>query len=177
MLMSLNKEVQLDDVIEILREKIDGGGTVTFTPRGTSMLPMLRDGKDVVVLKKPDGRLHLFDVPLYRRDNGKYVLHRVIDFLNDGSYVMCGDNQFALEKGIRDDQIIAVMTAFYRKGKAYTPRTFRYRLYVNFWFYSRPFRRAYSGSKRRIFKLFGITPKPKEERKRKKKKKEDDIYD
>lgn len=175
--MSLNKEVQLDDVIEILREKIDGGGTVTFTPNGTSMLPMLRDGKDVVVLKKPAGRLHLFDVPLYRRDNGRYVLHRVIDFSRDGSYVMCGDNQFALEKGIRDDQIIAVMIAFYRKGKAYKPNSFRYRLYVNFWYYTRPVRRAYGGSKRRVFKLFGITPKPKEERRRKKKKKEDDYYD
>ena len=72
--MSLNKETTLDEVMELIREKLDAGGNVTFTPNGTSMLPMLRDGEDVVVLSKPKGRLHLFDVALYRRDNGQYVL-------------------------------------------------------------------------------------------------------
>ena len=170
--MSLNKEVALDEVMEIMREKLESGGTVTFTPNGTSMEPMLRDGKDVVVLKKPGGRLHLFDVPLYRRENGQYVLHRVIDFCRDGSYVMCGDNQFAKEKGIRDDQIIAVMTSFMRKGKPYTMTSLRYRAYVNFWYYTRIFRRVFRGGKSRVYKLFGITPKPKSE----KKKKKDEVY-
>ena len=166
--MSLNKEVALDEVMEIMREKLESGGTVTFTPNGISMEPMLRDGKDVVVLKKPGGRLKLFDVPLYRRDNGHCVLDRVIDFGKDGNYIMCGDNQFAKEKGIRDDQIIAVMTSFVRKGKPYKINSLRYRTYVNFWYYTRIFRRVYSGGKRRVFKLFGITPKPKSERKKKK---------
>ena len=48
----MNKEVQLADTIEIIKEKLDSGGTVTFTPNGTSMLPLLRDGEDVVVLSK-----------------------------------------------------------------------------------------------------------------------------
>ena len=91
--MSSSKEVNLDDVIELMTEKLQAGGTVAFTPHGTSMLPMLRDGEDVVVLKSAEGRrLHLFDVPLYRRDNGQYVLHRVLDFCRDGCYIMCGDN-------------------------------------------------------------------------------------
>lgn len=155
MLMSLNKEVQLDEVIAIISEKLKAGGTVTFTPNGTSMLPMLRDGEDVVVLKGTGGkRLHLFDIPLYRRDNGQYVLHRVIDFCRDGSYVMCGDNQFAKEKGIRDDQIIAVMTGFYRKGKTYSANSFLYRVYVNFWYYTRPFRHTYSFGKSKASRLF-----------------------
>ena len=111
--MSSSKTVRLDDIMDVMVEKLNSGGIVTFTPNGTSMLPMLRDGEDVVVLKSVQGkRLHLFDVPLYRRDNGQYVLHRVIDFTRDGSYVMCGDNQFAKEKGIRDGQIIAVMPGF-----------------------------------------------------------------
>ncbi|MBQ2570147.1 MAG: S24/S26 family peptidase, partial [Ruminococcus sp.] len=81
----MNKETTLDEVMELILEKLDAGGNVTFTPNGTSMLPMLRDGEDVVVLSKPKGRLHLFDVALYRRDNGQYVLHRVLDFGYDGS--------------------------------------------------------------------------------------------
>ena len=58
--MSLNKEVGLDDVMQIIAEKLEAGGSVTFNPKGTSMLPMLRDGDDTVVLSKPKGRLHLF---------------------------------------------------------------------------------------------------------------------
>ena len=153
--MSSSKAVRLDDIIDVMVEKLNSGGVVTFTPNGTSMLPMLRDGEDVVVLKSVQGRrLHLFDVPLYRRDNGQYVLHRVIDFTRDGSYVMCGDNQFAREKGIRDDQIIAVMTGFYRKGKTYSANSFLYRLYVNFWYYTRPFRHTYSFGKSKASRLF-----------------------
>ena len=156
--MSLNKETTLDAVIDIIKEKLDSGGTVTFTPNGTSMLPMLRDGEDVVVLKKPSGRLHLFDVPLYQRENGQYVLHRIIDFERDGSYVLCGDNQFAKERGIRDDQIIAVMTAFYRKGKAYSITSLRYRAYVNFWYYTRIFRHAFRAGKTRLDRALNIKP-------------------
>lgn len=161
--MCSNKETTLDAVIDIILEKLEMGGTVTFTPNGTSMLPMLRDGKDVVVLKKPEGRLHLFDVPLYRRENGQFVLHRVIDFGKDGSYVMCGDNQFSKEKGIKDGQILAVMTGFHRKGKAYTPNSLRYRAYVNFWYYTRMPRRVYRAAKRRVMKAFNIQPKPKKD--------------
>ncbi|MEE1319487.1 MAG: S24/S26 family peptidase, partial [Ruminococcus sp.] len=109
----MNKEVSMDDIIGILTEKLESGGTVTFTPRGKSMLPMLRDGEDVVVLSKPQGRLHLFDVPLYRRSNGLYVLHRIVDFDADGSYVMCGDNQFEIERGINKEQIIGYVSVIY----------------------------------------------------------------
>ena len=40
---------------------------------------------------------------------------------------MCGDNQFAVEKGITDDDVIGVVTAFYRKGKPYTVDSMKYR--------------------------------------------------
>ena len=126
--MFLNKEVGLDDVMQIIAEKLEAGGSVTFNPKGTSMLPMLRDGDDTVVLSKPKGRLHLFDLPLYRRKDGSYVLHRVVNFGSDGSYTMCGDNQFAVEKGITDDDVIGVVTAFYR--------------YLEFMFYSKPLRKV-----------------------------------
>lgn len=160
----MNKEVALDEIISLIIEKLDAGGNVVFTPNGNSMYPMLRDGEDVVVLTKPKGRLHLYDLPLYRRDDGKYVLHRVIDFGNDGSYVMCGDNQFARERGIRDDQIIAVVTAFYRKGKAFTTDSLLYRAYVSFWYHTRIFRRTYRFGSTRAKRLFGVSEKDKEKK-------------
>ncbi len=159
----LSKEFELSDVIDIISEKLESGGSVTFTPNGTSMLPMLRDGEDVVVLKKPGGRLHLFDVPLYRRpSDGHFVLHRVLDFQSDGGYVLCGDNQFVKEHGIYDKDIIGVMTSFTRKGKSYTPESFRYRTYINFWYYTRPFRRAYRFGSTKTKRILGISDKKKE---------------
>ena len=164
MLIFLSKEVAIDDVIEIMVEKLNSGGTVTFTPKGKSMLPMLRDGEDVVVLSKPKGRLHLFDIPFYKRSNGSYVLHRIVNFDADGSYVLCGDNQFDLEHGIKDSDIIGVVTAFYRKGKAYSVNSFSYRLYVNFWFYTRFFRHTYRYGTNKVSKLFGKGNKKSDEK-------------
>lgn len=63
--MSLNKEVGLDDVMQIIAEKLEAGGSVTFNPKGTSMLPMLRDGDDTVVLSKPKGADFIFLICLY----------------------------------------------------------------------------------------------------------------
>ncbi len=163
--MCSSKEAQLSDLIDIIIEKLEMGGTVTFTPHGESMLPMLRDGEDVVVLSKPKGRLHLFDIPLYRRKDGSFVLHRVIDFQRDGSYVLCGDNQFYKERGIKDSDVIAVVTAFYRKGgKPYTTNSFLYRAYINFWYYTRPFRRIYKFGKRKTFSFLGVKPKEKKDK-------------
>lgn len=151
----MSKDVAIDDVINIIVEKLNNGGTVTFTPKGKSMLPMLSDGEDVVVLSKPEGRLHLFDIPFYKRSNGTYALHRIVNFDSDGSYVLCGDNQFELEHGIKDSDIIGVVTAFYRKGKAYKVSSFSYKVYINFWFYTRFFRHSYRFGVNKVSKLLG----------------------
>ena len=104
-------------------------GYLLLAPRGTSMLPLIREGKDSVKLEPPQGRLRRFDVPLYRRKNGVGVLHRVLKVLPDG-YFVCGDHQWEKEK-ITDDQIIGVMTALYRKEKLWTLKEKRYRLYLH----------------------------------------------
>ncbi len=154
MLVSLNKEVEIDDIIELIAEKLSSGGKVSFTPNGRSMLPMLRSGEDVVWLVKPLGRLKKFDVPFYKRDDGNYVLHRVVGFDPDGCYVMCGDNQFFFEHGVSDSQIVGVMLGFCRKGKTYTTQSTLYRLYVRFWHYTRFFRHCYRAGIGRIYRLF-----------------------
>lgn len=152
----LSKEVNMDDIIGIMKEKLDSGGKVTFTPSGTSMLPMLRDGEDVVVLEKPKGRLHLYDVTLYRRDNGQYVLHRVVNFESDGCYVMRGDNQFTDEHGIADSQIIGVVKVFFHKGRSYPINSFLYRQYIKLWMRTKLIRRCWRFIFGKIKNIFGI---------------------
>lgn len=144
------KRIDMSELVPVMQEQLDVGKTVSFIPRGNSMRPLLGDGTDMVVLRKHEGRLHLFDMPLYyRRETDKYVLHRVVGFRKDGTYVMLGDNNAQREYGICDDDIVGVVTSFYRKGKMYSTKYPIYRLYCNVWYYTRPFRLMFSRARRK----------------------------
>ncbi len=99
----------------LIDRALSSGGIFTFTPNGTSMLPLLRPGEDSVELTAPDGA-GTGDIVLYKRENGAYVLHRIVSE-RDGSFVMCGDNQYKLEYGIKPEQIVALVSAINRDGE------------------------------------------------------------
>ena len=109
-----------------------GDGKLIYTCVGTSMLPMLRQRRDMVIVRRPQGALRKYDVPLYRRDSGKCILHRIVKIRPDG-YVLCGDNQWRREYGVTDRQIIGVLTGFVRDGREISVTDRRYRLYVHVW--------------------------------------------
>ena len=125
----------------LMAETLAAGCSVRFSPKGTSMMPMLRQGRDSVVLSPTPKMLRKYDIPLYRRDNGQYVLHRIIAV--GDTYTCMGDNQFRPEPGIRPDQIIGVVTAFYREDRRIEVTNPGYRIYCNVWHYSRFFRRFF----------------------------------
>lgn len=100
----------------IIREKLALGGRVIIKPKGTSMLPLIRQGIDEVELSAPPKeRLKKYDIPFYKRENGQFVLHRIVGVKKD-SYILCGDNQTDLERGITDEMIFAVVTRIKRDG-------------------------------------------------------------
>lgn len=123
----------------LIREQLKNGQSVRFQPKGTSMLPLLRQGIDSVVLSPLPERLKKYDLPLYQRDNGQYVLHRIVKA--GDTYTCVGDNQFALEPGLRGDQMIALATAVNRGGKTVSVNSLGCRVYCRFWHYTRPWRR------------------------------------
>ena len=127
--MSDNVKLFLEDAFFIIDEKIKNGGEIVFSPKGVSMLPFIRPGVDSVVLKKPDGPLKKGDVAFYRRDNGKFVLHRVVRVKN-GIYHMCGDNQGFIEKKVEDRHIIAVVRDVIRNGNSVDMNNFKYKFYL-----------------------------------------------
>ena len=136
---SLNEiEVRLEQLMPLIEQTLSEGKSVTFSPRGTSMLPMLRQKIDSVVLSPLPPRLKKYDLPLYRRDDGKYVLHRVIGV--GESYTCIGDNQFLLEPGVKHEQVLALVTAFYRGDRKWKVSSPTYRAYCVIWHYSRPLR-------------------------------------
>ncbi len=121
------------DLLPVMTEQLNAGGEVRFRPRGASMLPFLKEGRDEVVLTAPPERLKKGDIPFYRRDDGAFVLHRVVGLERSGSYTLCGDNQYARERGVRRDQIIAVTKAVYRKGRYLPASSVGYRLWGALW--------------------------------------------
>ena len=113
-------------------EYLDQNGSMTYTNVGVSMLPLLRQGRDLFTLeKKGDARCKVGDVVLYRAD-GKYVLHRVVE-VRENDYVILGDNCVRREFGISDEDIIGVMTGFVRGGKEHSVSDAGYRLYSALW--------------------------------------------
>ena len=111
-------------------EYLNAHGTLTYTNVGVSMLPLLRQGKDLfTVQKKGAARCKPGDVVLYKRPPDQYVLHRVIEVRPD-DYVILGDNCISKEYGIADERILGVMTAYVRNGKQHTVDEPLYRLYT-----------------------------------------------
>ena len=95
-------------------EILDSKGELIYSNVGDSMSPLIRPG-DLLIIKKHSGPLKKYDVPLYKRDSGQYVLHRVIK--TRGGYVMCGDNRYQKETGITDRHILGILTAIVRGGE------------------------------------------------------------
>ena len=136
---------ELDTLMPLIRESLAAGRSVRFSPRGISMLPMLRQGLDSVVLSPLPEKLHKYDLPLYQRDDGSYVLHRIVR--TGETYTCIGDNQFKKEFGLRRDQMIALVTAFYRGEKRMSTSDPGYRMYCCLWHLSRPLRYFWRRSK------------------------------
>ena len=131
--------VSMDELVPLFQAQLSAGQSVRFSPTGTSMLPMLHHGTDSVVLSPVPEKLRKYDLPLYKRRNGQYVLHRVVAV--GDTYTCMGDNQFVPEPGLAHEQMIGIVTAFTRNGREYPVRHKGYQLYCRLWYHSRHLRR------------------------------------
>ena len=113
-------------------EEIRRNGKIIYTNVGDSMMPLIKQGRDVLVISRAEGRLKRYDVPLYKRDSGQYVLHRILK-VRENDYVICGDNRCNIEYGITDKHIIGVLTGIIRNGREISVTDRKYRIYVHLW--------------------------------------------
>ena len=103
-----------------IEDYLNERGTLTYSNVGVSMMPLLRQGRDLfTVRKKGPERCKVGDVVLYKRPPDKYVLHRIVEVRRD-SYVILGDSCVNREYGIRDSDILGVMTGYIRDGKEHS---------------------------------------------------------
>ncbi len=126
------EKITLSELLPLIEEVIGGGKSFRLFPMGKSMLPLLCEGRDSVMLVSPT--LKAFktgDMLLYRRKDGAFVLHRVVRAEGDGTLTMRGDNQYYDEKGVLPETVIALVCGFYRKGRYQDcEKSFSYRFYL-----------------------------------------------
>jgi signal peptidase I len=124
----LNKKIDLSDIFPLITEQLENGGSATFVIHGTSMLPLLKDGIDSVRIIKPRDELKKYDIIFYRRDNGQFVLHRIVG-IKEGGYVCRGDNQTESEFPVTPENVIGIVSEFSRCGKMRSVDSFPHRFY------------------------------------------------
>lgn len=140
----------MESLAELIQVQLDNGGKANLTVTGNSMRPMLTNRRDSVTLVRTD-KYTVGQIPLFRRDNGAYVLHRIIDVTEDG-YICCGDNQ-TIREPVREDQMVAVVSEFVKSGMHYTVEQWHYRLYSAVWMKLFPVRRLYYRGRRFLGRL------------------------
>jgi len=124
----LPPEVLMDQLLGLLEDT----ESVPLVISGSSMTPFLVHGRDTVYLSKVKRPLKKGDMILYCRDNGAYILHRICRA--DGeTYTLVGDAQTWLESGVRQDQVLAVVSAVCRKGKILRSGSFWWDFFERIW--------------------------------------------
>ena len=127
-------------VIPLIKEELSAGKRVRLSVTGNSMYPLLRGNTDSVVLSKIDN-INKFDVILYRRADGNYVLHRVIA-KKDDTLTLAGDAKIKKEYPVYVSDCIGKMSASESRGKIHTTDETSYKLYCRLWLFVFPFRRV-----------------------------------
>ena len=128
----MSEPIHINEYEELIREVLASGGEFRLYPHGTSMLPLLRQGRDSVVLRKMERSAKKHDIIFYQRADGSYVLHRVKKASPEG-LTLWGDNQHLLEKGVTEEQIIGRVTRIFRDEDEVNCQGLGYRGYVWLW--------------------------------------------
>ena len=134
-----------------LEESLKQNGIYITTTKGDSMNPMLVEGRDRVVIVPPKFPLEKYDVPVYRKQ-GHYTMHRIVKVTKDG-YIICGDNRTALEKDVKENDIVGVLEGFYQGDKYISVEDKEYLKYAEKTVKSLKWRRAKSFPLRVVRKL------------------------
>ncbi len=115
-----------------IEDQLAKQGFHVSTTVGMSMYPMLRNRRDrIVVVPVGEKTLGKYDLPLYKRADGKYVLHRIIG-VKDGLYIIRGDNTYVKEY-VPKDWVLGYVSEFYRKDHHVLASSRTYRAYAALW--------------------------------------------
>jgi len=129
-------------------EELRRQGQLRVEIKGRSMEPLLKSGRNTVHLRCLRDAPKPLDVVLFCREDGSFVLHRVLACGRDG-FTICGDHQTEPERGIQRRQIVGRMEGYYAGNRYHSCRGVGYRLYARIWSGSLPLRKLWAALRRR----------------------------
>ena len=100
------KTVPNAELIPAIGKLIEEGQEVIFKPKGMSMLPFIRGGRDSVLLRKAD-ELKVGDIALAEISKERYVLHR-IEKMEGETIVLMGDGNLVGREKCRREDVMAI---------------------------------------------------------------------
>ncbi len=133
-----------DNVHTSMRELLNEIGVLTYRISGTSMLPLLRQNKDLVTVRKYDGKgIKKYDIAMYERVfDHRFVLHRVVD-VHQGTYTFLGDNCSTKEYHIPEERIVAVLESFERNNRVISVNSMFFKAFGRIHYYLFPIRKIW----------------------------------
>lgn len=116
-----------------VESEIEAGKSVRFRMKGNSMRPLLRGGRDEVVLCPCRAEeLKEGDVVLFRY-RGRHILHRIIG-RSRGRFILQGDGVCAFhEECGAEDMVGIVKRVHYASGRSVPVSSVRWRLESRLW--------------------------------------------
>jgi len=133
------REVPTNEYLDAITQLLRDGHEAVIPVKGSSMAPFLRGGKDRVKLKSVTETPKRGDVVLFQRNDGHYILHRIMK-QTDRGYMILGDAQTDREGPVPEERVIAVVSEIEHHGKWQGKYSLRWLFYRYIWIATVSFR-------------------------------------
>ncbi|MBQ4264946.1 MAG: S24/S26 family peptidase [Clostridia bacterium] len=143
--------VNTNEYVDVLRGLTEEGHEVSMLVSGSSMSPFICHQRDSIYFKKPDAPLKAGDMVFYQRESGQYIMHRILRAYA-GEYDIVGDAQTEIERGVKREQIFAIVTRVKRKGKMIQPGDFWWEFFARVWTKMIPLRPVFAAAYARFIR-------------------------
>lgn len=148
------KSIKSAELFPAISELLQNNRKVRLAVTGDSMMPFLRENTDSVELSAADFTvLHFGQIILIRRENGQYILHRLVRKKKDCFYI-AGDAQLWTEGPLFPEQLVAVVTNVWRGDKSVPPKSILWKTLSLIWWLRLPARYILSKPYRLLKKLY-----------------------
>lgn len=116
--------------------ELERSGKITITIKGVSMRPLFRADQDAIIVKKCSAdTLKNLDIVLFKRQgaNGEqYVLHRIVGKMQNGNFIIAGDNCVDADI-VRPQDILGVVVSAQRGNDPIRLDGLHYIMYEKLW--------------------------------------------
>lgn len=136
--MNNSKDTSIYSISSIFTDTLEKGGEVKLPVKGISMYPLICSGRDYVIISKTD-TVGKYDIVLYTREDGSYILHRIVGS-NKHGYKLAGDLETEKELGVSEESILAKVHTVIRGKRVISADSFWYKVYSRLWVWLMPLR-------------------------------------